>query len=70
MKIKLPYSILSIFYYQFCYNIVAFLQLIYNTVYLISYISADLKSMSDFAVKLYTAEFRIFSKSARIYVAF
>jgi len=34
------------------------------------YMSADLKSMSHFTVKLYTAEFGIFSKSARIYVAF
>jgi len=66
MKIKLPYSILSIYYYQFCYNIVAFLQLIYNTVYLISYISADLKSMSDFAIKSYIAEFELFSTSARM----
>lgn len=68
MKIKLPYSILSIFYYQFCYNIVAFLQLIYNTVYLISYRyrSADFKSMSHFAVKLYIAEFELFSTSARM----
>jgi len=55
MKIKLPYRILSISSYQPCYNILAFLQLIYNTVYLISYknILADLKSMSDFAVKSY-----------------